>query len=448
MQDPIFDLIDQEKQRQQEQINLIPSENITSAAVRRAVGSELMHKYSEGNIGKRYYEGNNYIDEIEQLAQARAHELFQLPDDWAVNVQALSGSNANLAAMLATLNPGDTILSMYLADGGHLSHGWSFEPKTEAETQEAQTQLQQMTHLQGQRKVHVVSKLFNVVQYKTNPDTQLLDYDAIEKIAVEQQPQMIITGGTAYPRNIDYQRMKEIANKVGAYYLADIAHESGLVASGSLPSPVDIADIVTMTTHKSLRAARGALILANQEIIKKVNRAILPGLQGGPFNNNIAGIAVGLQEALQPSFKDYTDQIIKNAQTLAEALQNKGYKVVSNGTDKHLVLVNTVSKGITGKQAAKALAAAGIICNMNTIPWDERTPRDPSGIRLGTPWITTQGAGEADMRNIAEFIDQTLAKALAHQEEEDFESTIKNDTDILKLEKQAQEFMRTLLGNN
>jgi glycine hydroxymethyltransferase len=408
--DPIFDLIDQETTRQKQQLNLIASENITSEAVQRAVGSALMHKYSEGNIGKRYYEGNQYIDQIEQLAIDRARELFKLPENWDVNVQALSGGVANVAAITAVLEPRDTILSMYLYDGGHLSHGWSYDPKNE-KSDAAENNL---VHLQGEKRVHIISKLFNVVQYKTDPKTQLLDYDQIHKIAEQYKPKLLITGGTAYPREIDYARMRDIAKSVGALYLADVAHEAGLIAGGALTSPVGIADIVTMTTHKTLRSARGAIILADKELIKKVNRAVLPGLQGGPFNNNIAGIAVGLGEALQPEFKQYANQVILNAKALATALTQQAFHVVSGGTDKHLLLLdlrNMEGVNLSGKEASQRLAAADIITNMNTIPWDTQPPANPSGLRLGTPLITTLGAKEKHMPEIARLIKAALTEA-------------------------------------
>ncbi len=398
----IASLIDREYDRQNQLINLIPSENITSAAVREAVGSVLMHKYSEGNIGKRYYEGNEFIDEIEKLAISRAKQLFKLPEDWDVNVQALSGSYANLAVYLAMLKPGDTIMSMYLPDGGHLSHGWSYEPGRAVNAADP-------VYLPGSRRIHVVSKLFNIVQYKTDPQTNLLDYDAIESIAKEHNPRMIVTGGTAYPRDIDYGRMRDIAHEVGAYYHADIAHEAGLIGAGSLPSPVGIADVVTLTTHKTLRSARGSLILAHQDVIEKVNKAVLPGIQGGPFNNNIAGIAVGLREALQPEFKEYTDQVIKNAKKLGAELKKRGYDIVSGGTDKHLILVNLENKGVGGKAAAKALAAAGIIANMNTVPGEKKSPANPSGVRFGTPFVTSQGLSETHMSELSEFIDSAIS---------------------------------------
>lgn len=380
--DPEFySILQKEEERQQTKLSLIPSENFFSPAVRAAIGSVFSHKYSEGNIGARYYEGNQFVDEMEALAISRAKKLFKLPADWDVNVQALSGSNANLAVYLALLEFGDTIMSMYLPDGGHLSHGW---------------------------KAHVTGKMFKVIQFKTDPKTQLFNYDEIEKLAHEHKPKLLITGGTAYPRNIDYKRMRAIADSVGAFYLADIAHEAGLISAGVLPSPVGIADVVTMTTHKTLRAGRGAIILARADLIKKINRAVLPGLQGGPHNHNIAGIAVGLGEALKPDFKRYAKQVVKNAQALAAALTNEGFTVVSGGTDKHLVLLDLTHEPVLGKKFAKALDAAGIVTNANTIPHDARGPLDPSGLRIGTPWVTTRGMKEPDMRQIAAWMRQVM----------------------------------------
>lgn len=395
--DEIFSLISAEEKRQKTQINLIASENIVSEDVRKAVGSVLMHKYSEGNVGSRYYQGNEYIDQIESLCISRAKSLFKLPETWGVNVQALSGSYANLAVLLAILEPGDTILSMYLPDGGHLSHGWSYEKGVgpDSETLVCPPKL---------KKVHVTSKLFNVVQYATDPETNLLDYDKIAAAAEKYRPKLLITGGTSYPRNIDYVKMSNIAKSVGAMYLADVAHEAGLIAAGVLPSPIGIADVVTMTTHKTLRAARGSMIMATNEIISKVNKAVLPGIQGGPFNNNIAGIAVGLAEAASAEFKEYAKQVIKNAQAMADEFVKLGLKVVTGGTDKHLVLLDLRDTGIDGKVAAEKLEEQDIIVNMNTIPWDQNSPNRPSGIRIGTPLITTQGMKEEDVRAVAKRV--------------------------------------------
>lgn len=380
--DPAFHaILRQEEERQQTKLSLIPSENFFSPAVRAAVGSVFSHKYSEGNIGARYYEGNQYVDEMEALAIRRAKQAFRLPADWDVNVQALSGSAANLAVYLAVLEFGDTILSMYLPDGGHLSHGW---------------------------KAHVTGKMFKVVQFKTDPATQLFNYDEIERLARQHKPKLIITGGTAYPRNIDYQRMRTIADRVQALYVADIAHEAGLVSAGVVPSPVGIADVVTMTTHKTLRAGRGAIILARADLIKKINRAVLPGLQGGPHNHNIAGMTVGLGEALKPAFKRYANQVVKNAQALAKALQTEGFTIVSGGTDKHLVLLDLTREPLLGKKFATVLDTAGLVTNANTIPHDVRGPLDPSGLRLGTPWVTTRGLKEREMKQIAGWMRRSM----------------------------------------
>lgn len=400
----LFKILQKEEQRQQKKLSMIPSENFFSPAVREAVGSVFSHKYSEGNIGGRYYEGNQFIDEMESLAIARAKKLFKLPKNWDVNVQALSGSNANLAVYLAVLKPQDTLLAMYLPDGGHLSHGWSFEP----DAKKRQAEKNSLVYLGGSRKVNITSKLFRSIQYKTDPRTQLFDYRAIEKIALKYKPKLIITGGTAYPRDIDYKRMRKIADRAGALYMADIAHEAGLIGAGVLPSPVGIADVVTMTTHKTLRAGRGAIILAHKGLIQKINRAVLPGLQGGPHNHNIAGIAVGLGEALKPGFKRYAKQVIQNAQALADALGKKRFSIVSGGTDKHLVLIDLSHENLLGKKFARALDCAGIVANANTIPHDVRGPADPSGLRLGTPWLTTRGMKEKEMKQIADWIREVM----------------------------------------
>lgn len=397
----VFSLVKQEQERQQNKLSMIPSENFFSSAVREAVGSVFMHKYSEGNIGKRYYEGNQVVDELETLAKDRAAKLFKLPESWSVNVQALAGSNANLAVYLAILEPGDTIMSMYLPDGGHLSHGWSYDPKGAVDPNDP-------IYLGGSRKVHLTSRLFKVVQYKTNTETHLFDYDEILRIAKKYKPKLMITGGTAYPRDLDYKKLKKIATEVGALYMADIAHEAGLIAAGVLNSPVGVADVVTMTTHKTLRAGRGAIILAPSELIEKINRGVLPGLQGGPFNNNIAGICVGLGEALKPEFKIYAAKIISNAKFLAEELKKFDFDLLTGGTDKHLILINMTNKGIFGKFTARALDYAGIVLNMNTMPGETRSPADPSAIRMGTPLITTRGMGPKEMKMIAGWINSVV----------------------------------------
>lgn len=393
----VFDLIEREETRQQQTLSLIPSENFFSPAVREAVGSVFMHKYAEGNIGRRLYEGCENADALEQLALDRARAAFRLPDDWNGNVQALSGSNANQAAYLALLQPGDTILSMYLPDGGHLSHGWSYEPQQPSPAGEA-------VYRGGSRKVNITSRLYRVVQYKTDPATQQFDYAAIERIAREERPRLLITGGTAYPRLIDHERMRAIADAVGAYYLADIAHEAGLVAAGVLPSPVGIADVVTMTTHKTLRAGRGAIILAPKLLIKKINRAVLPGLQGGPHLHNIAGVCVGLGEALTQEFRAYARAVLDNTQALAKALVDQGFPLVTGGGDKHLLLLDLRELRLLGRPYARALAQAGLVANYNTMPQELRSPLDPSALRVGTPHCTARGMRQPEMRQIADWM--------------------------------------------
>lgn len=405
----VYTILKKEEKRQMDKLSLIASENCFSPSVREAVGSVFSHKYSEGNVGERYYEGNEYIDELEQLAIERACQLFKVPKDWTANVQALSGSNANLAVYLALMEAGDTLMSMYLPDGGHLSHGWSFEP--DESKRQADLKSGSLVYLGGKRKVHLTSRLYKVVQYKTEPQTKLFNYDEVEKIAVKYQPRLIITGGTAYPRNIDYRRMRQIADKVGAVYLADIAHEAGLVAGRSVSSPVGVADVVTMTTHKTLRAGRGAIILANKELISKINRGLLPGLQGGPHNHNIAGMTVGLGEALHPEFAQYAQQVVRNAKHLAKMLGKHGFEIVTRGTDKHLLLIDLNDQPMLGKSFARLLDQAGLVTNATTLPWDISPPRNPAGLRLGTPWVTTRGMKEKEMEIIASWIKQVMETA-------------------------------------
>ncbi len=397
-------ILEKETKRQQETLDLIPSENYTSKAVREAVGSVFMHKYSEGYPGARYYEGNEFIDELETLCINMVKKVFKLPKDWDANVQPLAGSNANLAVYNAILNPGDKILSMYLPDGGHLSHGWSIRTKDEKE----KLKNEGMVYSGGSKKVNIVSKFFNVIQYRTDPDTNLFDYDFIEKLAVKEKPKLIITGGTAYTRNIDYKRMSQIAKKVGAYYMADVAHEAGLIAAGVVPSPVGLVDVVTFTTHKTFRGPKGAVIVGKQEIIDLVNKSIIPGMQGGPHNGTIAGITQALFEIDTKEFKTYSQQILDNAHTLADELERYGFKLVSGGTDKHLILIDLRNKNIGGKFAARALAHAGIIANMNTIPYESGSPLNPSGLRVGTPTITTRGMKQKEMVKIAGCINEVI----------------------------------------
>lgn len=380
---------------------MIPSENFFSSAVREAVGSVFSHKYSEGNVGRRYYEGNQYVDELETLAIERAKQAFRLPKDWSVNVQALSGSSANLAVYLALLEMGDTIMGMYLPDGGHLSHGWSYEPGQPANPKNP-------IYEGGSRKVNITSRMFRTIQYKTSPKNQQLDYKEVGRIAKKYRPKLIIAGGTAYPRLLDHKKMKAIAKQVGAYYMADIAHEAGLIAAGVIPSPVGIADVVTMTTHKTMRSGRGSIILAHQDLIKKINKAVLPGLQGGPHNHNIAGMAVGLGEVLTPAYKKYAKQVIANTKALAKELQTYDFKLVSGGADKHLILINLSNKPVLGRPFSRALALANIITNFNTMPQETRSPMDPSALRLGTPWITTRGMKEKEMKRIAAWMNQVM----------------------------------------
>ena len=381
--DKIFDLIKKEGERQKNTLTMIPSENYTYPEVRKAVGSVLMHKYAEGTPGRRYYQGNEFVDEIEAEAETRALIAFGLqPSKWAANVQPHSGCEANLAVYNAVLNVGDKIMSMYLPDGGHLSHGWKLP----------------------NRKVTLVSKIFSVEFYKVNPKTRVFDYDAIEKQALKFKPKMIISGGTAYPREIDYKRIGEIAKKVGAYYLADIAHEAGLIAGGACKSPFPYADFVTMTTHKTLRGPRGAIIICRKEFEEAVDFSLMPGLQGGPHLHTIAGIAVSLRQAQGKPFKKYAIQTVKNAQTLAKYFIEKGLDVVSGGTDKHLVLIDLRKNNTNGWVVAWALEKAGIIVNRNTVPNESATPFYPSGLRMGTPALTVRGMKEKEMKIIGAWI--------------------------------------------
>ncbi|MBP7859793.1 serine hydroxymethyltransferase [Patescibacteria group bacterium] len=384
----IQNLIKKEEQRQREQLQMIPSENYASRDVLQAVGSVVMNKYSEGQIGKRYYQGNANIDDIEQLCKDRAYKLFKVsPKEWGLNVQAFSGGIANLAVYTALLNTGDKLMGMFLYDGGHLSHGWK---------------------LPDGKAVSFTSILFESANYKVNPESGYFDYDEVEKQVLIEKPKILISGGTAYPRQIDHKRLSEIAKKVGAYYMADIAHEAGLVATGVNDSPFEYADIVTMTSRKTLRGPIGALIFSRIDLSEKIDYAVFPRLQGGPPNHQIAGIAVALNEALQPEFKTYTKQIIKNAQTLAEELSTLGLKIVSGGTDKHLLLIDLTTINVDSIDAALALEKANIICNKNTVPGETRKPWRPSGLRFGTPALTSRGMKETDMKKIAVWINTVL----------------------------------------
>ncbi len=375
----LYTLIHQEEQRQAQKIRMIASENYVSKAVLEATGSVLTNKYSEGYPGKRYYEGQQLIDQIELLAINRAKEVFGAEH---VNVQTYSGSPANLAVYLAFIKPGDTILGMALPHGGHLTHGSS---------------------------VSISGKYFIAHSYGLDPETGELNYDTIRSKALEIQPKILIAGHSAYPRVLDFKKFREIADEVGAIFMADMAHISGLVAAGVHPSPVPYADVVTTTTHKSLRGPRGAMILCKKQHAAAIDKAVFPGLQGGPHNHTTAAIAVSLKEAATDEFKAYGQQVVKNAKTLAKVLHKKGYFLVTGGTDNHLLLIDLSNKEITGKVAAQALDKAGIVLNCNSVPNDKRKPFDPSGIRLGTLSLTSRGFKEQEMLMVGELMDRVIS---------------------------------------
>src|SRR3989344_4254454 len=382
-------LIKEEKKRQKSVINLIASENYVSQDVLDALGSELTNKYAEGYPGHRYYGGNEISDKVENLCKTRALKLFKLsPPRWHVNVQALSGSPANLAVYLALVPPGGTIMGMSLTEGGHLTHG---------------------------HKVSATGKFWKAVQYGVNPKTEKIDYEAVERLAKKEKPNIIVAGFTAYPRVVDFKKFRKIADACDAYLMVDLSHTAGLMAGGVCPSPFPYADVVTTTTHKTLRGPRSALIFSridDRELHKKIDKAIFPGLQGGPHLNQIAAIAVALKEAAAPAFRAYARQVIKNTKALADELKRLGWRIVSGGTDTHLALVDTWmnGKGIPGKEASDRLERSGIIVNKNTIPGERRSPGDPSGIRLGTAAETTRGKKEKNMKTIARKIDSILRK--------------------------------------
>jgi len=374
----IYRLIRQEERYQLESVRLIPSENYVSAAVLEATGSVLTNKYSEGYSGKRYYEGQRYIDELETLVIERAKKLFGAEH---ANVQPYSGSPANLAVYFGLLQPGDTIMGLALPHGGHLTHGWN---------------------------VSITGRFWRSVQYQVDRETHRIDYDAVAEMARRERPRIIVAGATAYPRQFDFARFGEIAREVGAYFLADISHIAGLIVAGVHPNPLPDADVVTTTVHKTLRGPRGAMILCRQALAPQIDRAVFPGLQGGPHNHTTAAIGVALKEAATPAFRAYGAQIVRNAKALADELLARGFSLVSGGTDNHLILIDLTNKKLHGKPAAQALDRAGIICNYNTVPYDPRKPFSPSGIRLGTPAVTSRGMGEAEMRQIAAFIDRVI----------------------------------------
>ncbi len=375
----VYEIIKREEQRQKEGIELIASENYVSRGVLEAMGSVLTNKYSEGYPGKRYYGGNEIIDQAESLAIERAKELFGAEH---INVQPLSGSPANLAVYMALLNPGDKVLGFSLDQGGHLSHG---------------------------HPLNFSGKLYSIVPYFAKRETEIIDMDEVEEIALREKPKMILAGFSAYSRNMDWKRFKEIADKIGAFTFADIAHIAGLIAGKQLENPVPYFDVVSTTTHKTLRGPRGAMIMCKEKFAAAVDKAVFPGVQGGPHDHINAAKAVAYGEALKPEFQEYAAQVIKNARALSAALQAKSYRIISGGTDNHLMLVDLFgSKQITGKEAEKCLEQVGISINKNMIPYDPRKPLDPSGIRLGTPALTTRGAKEADMQTAADLMDEAL----------------------------------------
>jgi glycine hydroxymethyltransferase len=386
-EDPrLAELIEAEAQRQHDKLRMIASENYVSAAVLEATGSVLTNKYSEGYPSRRYYEGQQIIDQVETLTIERAKALFGVDH---ANVQPYSGSPANLAAYLAFLQPGDTVLGMALPMGGHLTHGAA---------------------------VSATGKWFRSVHYSVGRDTGRTDMDEVRALALAERPKMILCGGTAIPRTIDFPAFAEIAREIDAVLVADIAHIAGLVAGGAHPSPVGYADVITTTTHKTLRGPRGAMIMSTAEKATPIDKAVFPGLQGGPHNHTTAGIAVALHEAAQPAFREYAHQIVANAKALAAALVERGFDLISGGTDNHLLLVDLTGKGIAGKPAARALDRAGIELNFNAVPYDTRKPFDPSGIRLGTPALTTRGLTEEQMPQVAAWMDEAISAGAAGDE--------------------------------
>ena len=379
----ITNLIAKEQKRQQDTIDLIASENYPSKAVREALSSIFVVKYSEGRPFRRYYGGMENVDMLESLVEERAKKVFGLPSKkWAVNVQPYSGSPANYAILRGLLKPKDKILSVELSQGGHLTHG---------------------------SPVSLSGIDFRIVHYNLDKKTHRIDYAEVARVAKKERPNMIITGYTAYSREIDFKKFSHIAKSVNAYLMADISHITGLVLGKVHPSPFPYADVVMTTTHKSLRGPRGAMIICREELREKIFPMVFPGLQGGPHNHTIAGIGIALKEAMAPEFKKYATQIVKNAKALAQALQKHDFDLVSGGTDNHLILVDLTNKQIRGKQAQELLESAGIVCNRNTIPYDNHSPFNPSGIRLGTPAVTTRGMKEKDMQKIASWISQVIS---------------------------------------
>ena len=393
--------IDKEVLRQHEGLEMIASENFVSRAVLEAVGTVFTNKYAEGYPGKRYYGGCEFADAVENLTRERARQLFGAEH---VNVQPHSGSQANAAAYMALLEPGETVLGLDLANGGHLTHG---------------------------HKLNFSGKLYRIAGYKVRQDTEVIDYDALEEQAIAERPKLIVGGGSAYPRQFDFVRMRQIADKVGAKLMIDMAHFAGLVAGGVHPSPVPYADVVTTTTHKTLRGPRAGMILCKAELAAAIDRSVFPGQQGGPLVHVVAGKAVALKEALQPEFKVYAAQTVANAKALSDAMQAAGFRVVSGGTDTHLILVDVFVKGMLGSEAEKALGLAGITVNKNAIPFDTNPPMKPSGIRIGTPALTTRGMKESEMKTIAGWISE----AVEHRNDEGRLSAIR-----MKVSEMAEAF--------
>jgi glycine hydroxymethyltransferase len=375
----VYDLVRAEERYQADTVRLIPSENYASAAVMEALGTVLVNKYSEGYPGKRYYEGQRYADELENLVIERAKALFHMDH---ANVQPYSGSPANFAVYCALLQDGETIMGLSLPHGGHLTHGWQ---------------------------VSATSRFWRSVQYVVEPDTQRIDYDRLRGLALKERPRIIVAGATAYPRLWDFKTIGEIAKEVGAYFLADIAHIAGLVVAGAHPDPSPYADVITTTTHKTLRGPRGAMILCREELAQAIDRAVFPALQGGPHNHTTAAIGVALKEAATPAFREYGHQVVRNSKALAAGLMERGFDLVSGGSDNHLAVIDMTSKNVFGKKTAHALDRAGIVANYNTIPYDPRKPFSPSGVRVGTPCVTSRGMLEADMDRIAAWIDEVVA---------------------------------------
>ncbi|MEU3447057.1 serine hydroxymethyltransferase [Streptomyces thermolilacinus] len=388
-------LVTAEERLQADTLRLIPSENYVSAAVLEASGTVLQNKYSEGYAGRRYYEGQQVIDQVERLATDRAKAVFGVDH---ANVQPYSGSPANLAVYLAFAEPGDTVMGMALPMGGHLTHGWG---------------------------VSATGSWFRGVQYGVRRDTGLIDFDEVRDLALKERPKVIFCGGTALPRTIDFAAFAEIAREAGAVLVADIAHIAGLVAGGAHPSPVPHVDVVSTTTHKTLRGPRGAMLMCREEHARAIDKAVFPGLQGGPHNQTTAAIAVALHEASQPAFRDYAHQVVANARALAAALLDRGFDLVSGGTDNHLVLIDLTGKDVPGKTAAKALDRAGVVVNYNTVPYDPRKPFDPSGIRVGTPSLTSRGLGTEHMAAVADWIDRGVSAA--HRGDEDALAVIRSE---------------------